>query len=133
MKALLIIVATVLASAATASASPASSDPVQRLHEDAQRVRYHAQETIIAERDLVVARFYVEQARMMWDNAVARHDMRAAEKWAARFETAKVDERDTRARLDRVRAARDQARADFRDSAHDVRQLARVERASRRG
>src|SRR5262245_46085872 len=111
----------------TAGASP-MTDAVDRLHRDGMRVGYHARETIIAERELIVARFDSETAREHWDAAVDRGHPVQAGKWAVRYHALLDIERAIAYRVRTARTMRDHARADFRDSARSVRQLAVIAR-----
>jgi hypothetical protein len=105
------------------------SEAVFRLHHDGERVQRHARLTIIAERDLATARIEAANARTAWDNALRDGNSRAAADAAIRYHAMRDTEHATALHLAILRADRDRARADFRDSAREVRRLA----AGRRG
>ena len=98
-------------------------------HESSNRVRYYAQETTIAERDIVTATIKRDIARNRWNAAVRDDHAATAGKWALRYHDAKREEANAQERAARFRYDRDVARADFRASAEQTRRLTRQARA----
>jgi hypothetical protein len=93
------------------------------------RERYYAQLTTIAERDIVTAQITRDMALRMWDRATQAQRDDDVRRWSLRHEAALRDEREARTRAQSSARDRDQARADFRVAAAEVRRLDR--RASR--
>jgi len=127
------ILAAILFLPATAFADPAIHDgldgAIASEHESSNRVRYYAQETTIAERDIVTANIKRDVARRRWDAAVRDDHPRAAGTWAVRYHDAKREEATAQERAGELSYARDVARADFRASAEQTRRLTRQARA----
>jgi len=127
------ILAAILFLPATAFADPPIRDGVDGAiaseHESSNRVRYYAQETTIAERDIVTATIKRDVARNRWNAAVRDDHPAAAGKWAIRYHDAIRDEAKAQERATQFSHARDVARADFRASAEQNRRLTRQARA----
>jgi hypothetical protein len=87
------------------------------------RQRYNAQETVIAERDIVTAQITRDMAARQWQLAVSENRSDDADRWAKRHAAALRDEQEAQVRAQRYARERDRARADFRASATRVRRL----------
>jgi hypothetical protein len=85
------------------------------LRADAARVRYHAAETTIAERDIVTAHIEERLTRAKWDEAVRAGHANDAGYWAKRHFDAMHDERVAQEARAREAYARDVAREAFRE------------------
>lgn len=126
------LVLATLASAPVAAHADASKAPdptreadhaaaVTSQRDDGARVAYYAALTTIAERDIKTAEITLDMAREQWEIAVRAQDKDAATYWTQRHRLAQAEAREARGRADRYRIERDSARADFEDSAADVR------------
>jgi len=125
-----LVLATLALAPAVASADDAKADtnnradPTAAVHsqrDDGARVAYYAALTTIAERDTKTAEITLDMSREQWEIAVRAQDKEAAAYWTQRHRLAQAEAREARARADRYRVERDSARADFEDSAAEVR------------
>jgi hypothetical protein len=129
------ILAAILLLPAIAFADPASDNgldgAIAREHESSNRVFYYAHKATIAERDLATSTLRRQVARSAWDDAIRADHPSAAGAWAVRYHEAKREQADARERVALFSKERDEARANFRVAAQDVRELTRVARAER--
>jgi hypothetical protein len=121
--------ASAIDSAPTSAPETSIDVAIANEREAGTRERYYAQLTTIAERDIVTAQITGEMALRQWDRAVQAGRDGDVRRWSKRHEMALRDEREARARAASSARERDQARADFRVAAAEVRRLDR--RASR--